>query len=480
LYTVFLIASLLLTDAYVVTVDPTRRVIADGWVAIEDDRIVAIGSMGEIGDRGADERIDLGGKLLMPGLVNGHNHHWGSLFKNTGEGLYLEDWIDEVALPLGSRLTNEDLRVAAYLGAIEQIRTGTTCSLNHVFNINDPDSMQAIIEPVIEVGVRQLVTKELRDTPDPPFSERYAAKPHVRGRDEELALAEEIVDTWDGAGGLIHMGLAIEAGENWLLHNATSDEIVLAGLELARRRGMKIANHCSSGTPWRSHREFVEATGGGDVDYLARIGALSEHWVLAHALHLTGRELDHLARTGASVITNPVSTAYTCGGVAPVKGMLERGIPVGLGTDGAYVNCSPDMVEQMKFAALLHNVTHMDPTLMSSERVIEMATIDGARAIGLDDSIGSLEVGKKADLVCFDLGRAHSVVANRPIGALVFSAHGTDADTVVVDGRVVLRGGELVFDGEREVLAEATRRAGEVIGRAGLSERVYAHWRHDH
>jgi 5-methylthioadenosine/S-adenosylhomocysteine deaminase len=477
-------ATLLLTGAYVVTVDPARRVIPDGWVAIEDDRIAAIGATDELGDRTADQVIELGGKLLMPGLVNGHNHHWGSLFKNTGENLMLEEWIDEVAFPLGSQLTNADLRVAAYLGAIEQIRTGTTCSLNHVYNINDPESMQAMIEPVVEVGVRQLVTKELRETPDPPFSSRYPARPHIRDRDEELALAEQIIDRWDGEAGLIHMGLAIEASENWLLHNATSEAIIFAGLDLARRRNLKITNHCSAGTSWLSHREFVNQTGGGDVDYLARLGALSEHWVLAHALHLSDRELDEVARAGVGVITNPVSTAYTCSGVPPLKQMFERGITVGLGTDGCYVNCSPDMVEQMKFAALLSNVTYMDAKLMTSERVVEMATIGSAKAMGLDHLIGSLEVGKKADLVAFDLGRAHTTVANRPIGALVFSAHGTDADTVVVNGRVVLRDGDLVgFPDEQQVLAEATRRAGEVIARAGLSERVHVHWRagaHDH
>jgi cytosine/adenosine deaminase-related metal-dependent hydrolase len=138
----------------------------------------------------------------------------------------------------------------------------------------------------------------------------------------------------------------------------------------------------------------------------------------------------------------------------------------------------------MKFAALLQNVTHMDPSFMTAERVIEMATIGSAKAMGLDHLIGSLEVRKKADLVAFDLGRAHNVVGNRPVAAVVFSAHGTDADTVVVDGKVVLRDGELVgFSGEQEVLAEATRRAGEAIERAGLSDRVNVHWRrgaHDH
>jgi 5-methylthioadenosine/S-adenosylhomocysteine deaminase len=291
-------------------------------------------------------------------------------------------------------------------------------------------------------------------------------------------VATEIVDRWDGEGGLIHMGLAIETGANWMLHNATSDEIIIAGVELARQRNLKITNHCSAGTPWLSIKEFEQQTGGGDVDYQERLGALSEHWVFIHSLHLKDRELDQVARSGAGIISNPVSNAYSCDGIAPLKQMFEKDITVGLGTDGTYVNCSPDMVEQMKFTALLQNVTHMDPTLMTAERVIEMATIGSAKAMGLDHLIGSIEVGKKADIVAFDLGRAHSTVGNRPIAALVFSAHGTDADTVVINGEVVLRDGDLVgFSGEREALDEATRRAGEVIERAGLAERVYVHWR---
>jgi len=161
-----------------------------------------------------------------------------------------------------------------------------------------------------------------------------------------------------------------------------------------------------------------------------------------------------------------------------MRDLINAGFNIGLGSDGAYVNCSMDMVEQMKFAALIGNATHYDPTLMTAERVIEWATIGSARAMGLDHLIGSLEVGKKADIVAFDLGKAHSTVGNRPIAALVFSAHGTDADTVLVDGKVVMRGGELVsFPNEREVLDEATARAREAIKRAGLDERVFVAWR---
>ncbi|MBK5232132.1 MAG: amidohydrolase family protein [Thermoleophilia bacterium] len=472
------IASLLFTNCYLVTVDADRRVIERGWIAIEDDLITGIGAMDELGERRARETIDMGGKMVLPGFVNGHNHHWGSLFKNTGEGLLLEDWLDEVTLPLMAQLSNEDLEVAGYLGALEQIRTGTTCSLNHVVNINDPESIKSMVDPVVEVGIRQLVTKELRQTPDPPFSTSYEAHPHVRNTDEELAMAEEVIDRFNGQGGLIHMGLAIETGANWMLHNATSDEMILAGVELARDRNLKISNHCSAGTPWLSIKEFEQQTGGGDVDYLAKIGALAENWVFIHVLHLKGRELDHIARCGASVVTNPVSNAYSCDGIPPMRQLMEGDFNVGLGTDGTYVNCSPDMVEQMKFAALIGNVTHYDPTLMSAETVIEMATIGSATAMGLDHLIGSLEVGKKADLVAFDLNKAHSTVGNRPVATLVFSAHGTDVDTVVVNGELVLRGGDLVtFPDEQEVLDEANARAHAAIKRAGLDERVFVPWR---
>ena len=470
--------SILLTHAYVVTVDPDRRVIPDGWIHVEGNLITGIGSCSSDPQPSASEVIDLKGMLAMPGLINGHNHHWGSLFKNTGEGLLLEDWLDEVTLPLLMTLTLDDLRVAAYLGAIEQIKTGTTCSLNHLVNLNDDESLSAIIDPVLEVGVRQLVAKEMRNTPSPPFSSKYPSFPNTRSLNEEVAYAEEVVARWDGRAGRVHMGLAIETGANWMLHNATSDDLIIEGVRLAQKRSLRITNHCSAGTPWLSVREFELMTGGGDVDYLVRLGALTSNWTLAHSLHLKAREIDAVARAGACVVTNPVSNAYSCDGIAPLKDMMKAGITIGLGTDGTYVNCSPDMVEQMKFAVLIQNVTHLDPTLMTAELAIEMATIGSATALGIDHLVGSLEVGKRADIAVFNLDTAHSTVANRKIAALVFSAHGSDVDTVLIDGQIRLRDGELVgFEAETAVLSEATERASAAIERAGLTTRVFQHWR---
>jgi 5-methylthioadenosine/S-adenosylhomocysteine deaminase len=474
------VQSLLLTNGYLITVNPNRDVIRNGWIRIDDDRITGIGAMDDLpAEQGAvDETIDLHGMTVIPGLINGHNHHWASLFKNTGEGLLLEPWLDQVTLPLMFQLQTADLRIAAYLGALEQIRTGTTCSLNHVVNVNDPETMAAMIEPAIHVGIRQVVTKEVRNTPDPPFSTMYPAFPNKLPLADELALAESIVDQWDGAAGLIHMGLAIETGANWMLHNATSDEAILAGVDLAKRKNLKITNHCAAGTPWLSIKEFTHATGGGDVDYLFKLGALVDNWVLVHGVNLKRNEIEHVACAGCSVITNPASNAYSCDGIAPVKTMFELGVNVGLGSDGAYVNCSMDMVQQMKFAALIQNVIHYDPTLISSERALEMATINTAKALGIDHLVGSLEVGKKADIAAFDFKKAHITVPNRNVGALVFTAHGTDVDTVVVNGKVLLRNGNFVeFDDEMAVIEEATVRAHDVIKRAGIADKVFVDWR---
>ena len=474
-------ASLLLKNGYIITVNANRDVIRNGWIRIEGDSIRDIGPMENLPSglgQGAEETIDLHGMIVIPGLINGHNHHWASLFKNTGEGLLLEPWLDQVTIPLMLQLTAEDIRIAAYLGALEQIRTGTTCSLNHVVNVNSAETMAAMIEPVVRVGIRQLVSKEVRNTPNPPFSTAYPAFPNPRPLKEELAFAESIIDRWDGASGLIHMGLALETGANWMLHNATSDELILAGVEFAKKRNLKITNHCAAGTPWLSIKEFTHATGGGDVEYLFKLGALVDNWVLVHGVHLKRNEIERVAEAGSSVITNPASNAYSSDGIAPVKTMFELGVNVGLGSDGAYVNCSMDMVQQMKFAALIQNVIHYDPTLISSERALEMATINTARALGIDHLVGSLEIGKKADISIFDFKKTHITVPNRPIGALVFTANGTDVDTVIVNGKVLLREGKLMgFSDEVAVIEEATARAHDVIRRAGIADKVFVDWR---
>lgn len=477
-----MIAEVLLTHGSLITMDAERRVIEDGWILVRDGVIAEIGDASDQASEPAAgahrEVIDVQGAVVVPGFINGHTHQWGSLFKNTGEGMLLEEWISSVSMPLGGTLDADDVRVSSALSVAEQLRGGTTCSLNHAVTANDEKTLTALIDPIVRAGARQLVTKELRGAPEQAFNPERPLGIARRSVRDELAVAEELIERFDDPDNRIHMGLAIDTGAYFLLENRVSEELVLQGVALAERRNLRITNHCSAGTPSLSIAQLRQATGGGDIDYLHGIGAMSGKWVLAHALHLTHEEIDLVAGAGAAVITNPVSNAYSCDGIAPLRELRRAGVTIGLGSDGAYVNGTLDMVEQMKFAVLIQNVVNGDPTLMFAEDALEMATIGSARALGLDHLIGSLEVGKRADIACFDLDNAHATVSNHTVAAMVFSARGTDAFLVLVDGRIVLRDGVLPgLPDEHEMLVEARIRARAALERTGLDKRVERPWR---
>lgn len=463
--------SLLLKNGHVITMDVDRRVLAPGWLLIEGDRISGLGPMTECPSGEMSEVLDLRGQTVLPGLINAHNHHWGSLFKNTGEGLSIDSWLRTIAFPLLRVLSTEDLRIASYLSCFEQLLTGTTCSVNHLTNSNDLSSLRAIADPVVEVGSRQLIAKELRDPRVVPLAPGGQIPARVRSRSDELSLAEAAIDEFDGLGGLITMGLALESGSGWMLHNTTSDEILVEGAELAARKNVRISDHCSGGSD-----DFRRLTGGSEVDYLANLGVLSDRWIFVHGIGLSHSDIAQLATSKASLITNPVSNSYVGSGVAPLQALIAGGVNVGIGSDGAYVNGTQDMVQQMKFLALLQNSIAGDPSFLSSERVLHMATRGNAAALGLLDEIGSLEVGKKADVAVFDMTGPHVGIPNRTIGAMVYSLYGIDASTVIVDGVVRVRDGRLTYPGVDEAFEEGASRSRDALQRAGLSSRIADGW----
>jgi cytosine/adenosine deaminase-related metal-dependent hydrolase len=219
-------------------------------------------------------------------------------------------------------------------------------------------------------------------------------------------------------------------------------------------------------------REDVEYTqkefGLRPVDFAEEVGLLGPNVVLAHAVWLTDEEIEKLAQTGTHVCHNPSSNMKLASGFAKVPEMLQAGVNVALGCDGGPSNNTYDMIREMRLASYIHKGRTLDPTVMPAERVLEMATINGAKALGMADEIGSLEVGKKADLVVLDLNKAHIVPSPDPVSAIVCTASGGDVDTVVIDGRVVVRGGEVLTMDEERVLDEARDRAQKVYQRAGI------------
>lgn len=467
--------SVLIRNGYVVTVNGRRDVWPNGFVAAEGRDIVTAGPAAETPpDDSFDTVIDATGAVVMPGLINMHQHHWYTLFKGLADGYLLEDWVFEFLLPVAAQLSPEALRVSSYVAGMEMLATGTTCSLNHSVTTTRPEDVAATIEPQCELGIRQVFAKELRCRTE-------ANQRHPLDLDEALAAFAEEVRRWDGRGkGLVRIAMTIESNAHWVAAGMTTEALICHGHELARQLGLRISNHVSSGTfsMEKGMLHYLRETGRTDVRYLMTLGVLDPHWILIHGIHVTDLDIEHMARTGAGFVYTPTSEAIRGGGIAPFAAAHRCGVNVALGTDGPMVDYSVDMIEQMKCCTLMQHVRHLDPTVMPPERTIEMATINAARALGLDREIGSIEPGKRADIAIFDLRKPHIGVIHRPISSLVYSGKGTDASVVMVDGEIVYRDGLFPrFAEGARVIGEAQRIGRSIIESAGLAHRLAPEWR---
>jgi 5-methylthioadenosine/S-adenosylhomocysteine deaminase len=449
--------TLLIEGGHVFTADDDGTEHEDGFVLVRGDRIVAVGAR-EDAPSGADERLDASGCIVVPGLVNTHQHPWYCLFKGLGDGMLLEQWIGNLLEPTARAMTVADLEVGSRLGCLEMIASGTTTCLNHSVTATDEDAVEASLRPVAEMGMRQVFAKEVR--PDP--------------LEDQLALAEAVHARWHGAAdGRIAVALVLECTAHWVAMGTSSEELIVRGNELARRLGVQISAHVAGGTMSRDqgYLKSVLRTGRTDIEFLHGLGVLDEKWLLAHAIHVRDRDIELIAAAGAFVTHTPTSESSRGGGITPVRRMQDAGICVSLGTDGPMVDTSVDMVEQMKAVGLFQNQLHLSPTAVTPRAALRMATSDAAASIGLSRTIGSLEAGKQADVAVFDLGGPHATVWHDPVSALVHSLRGRDVRTLLVAGEALVSDGRLTrIDDEQvgDILGEARERSAELLGRADV------------
>ena len=466
----------LIRNGHVVTVDPGRAVYPGGFVAIDGGRISAVGPASETPSAdGFGEVIDATGTIVLPGLINMHQHHWYTLFKGLADGMLLEDWVTALLLPLSLAMTPEAMGISSTLAAMEMLSTGTTTSFNHSVTTTSREMVRASIEPVSAVGLRQIYAKELRC--------RTSGNPrHPLSLEESLSQYEEEFRRWDGSSnGRVRLGMVIETNAHWVAAGMSTEPLITRGYELARKLGARISAHIAGGTfsLEMGFLKYLRETGRTDVRYLMQLGILDNSWILAHCIHNTELDLEQMAHVGASLVYTPTSESIRGGGIGPAAAAQRAGVLMTLGTDGPMVDYAVDMVEQMKAAILMQHVRHLDPTRMSAERAIEMATINGGKALGLEAEIGSLETGKKADIAVFDIAKPHIGVQHRPLSSFVTAARGSDAKVVMVDGEIVYRDGCFTHVPEpMRVVAEAEKVARDVLAKAGLSQRLEGGWRH--
>jgi 5-methylthioadenosine/S-adenosylhomocysteine deaminase len=449
---------LLVTGGTVVTMDGELRIHPDGFVLVRDGEIAALGPRSELATETPAEHIDARGCVVVPGLINTHQHHWYNLFKGLGGGMLLEQWIQNLLAPTAAAIEPADLEASGRLACLEMLGTGTTTCLNHSVTVTDHAAVEATLRPVSESGMRQLFAKEVR-----PGS-----------LDDQLALAEEVHRRWDGAGeGRVAVGLVLESTAHWVAMGTSSEELLVRGNELAARLGARVSDHVAGGTMSRErgYLRFVLEMGRTDIEFLHGLGVLDSKWVLAHAIHARDRDMELIAASGASVSHTPTSESARGGGITPVKRLRDAGVRVHLGSDGPMVDTSVDMVEQMKAVTLFQSQLHRDPLALTPLEALAMATCDAAAALGLDDRIGSLEVGKRADLAIFDLATPRAAICHDPVAGLVGSARGGDARWVLVDGEPLVLDGVFTRHDAAAVEAivdEARARSTELLARADV------------
>lgn len=443
----------LIRSGHVAAMDAAGTEYPGGYVVLAGDRIEALGPAVETPPPdGFDRVVEAGGCVVLPGLVNAHQHLWYTLFRGLGSGLELEPWLERLLFPLGRLIEDEDMVLSTRLGCLEMLATGTTTAFYHMVSRTTPPLIQRMAQAAEETGFRLILGKEVR--PDP-----------LEG---ELDDAETVLQTLGD--GLVRGGLVIETAGHWVARGATSEELIQGGWELAGKYDARISDHVATGTlsVERGYLKWVRETGRTDIEYLHQLGVLDEHWLLVHAIWLTERDLDLLGAAGANTVHCPTSHAMRGGGITPAYRLHQRGARVVLGSDGPMVDSSVDMLEQAKALLMEQHQIRLDAGAFDARQALAMVTRRAAEALGLEAEIGSLEPGKRADVAVFDLSRPHVGLVHDPLASLVTAAHGSDVRWLFVDGRLRLEEGGLVGQDYAALREQAAGRARDLARQAEL------------
>lgn len=435
-----------ITNGTLLTSGPQHQVIK-GDLYITDRRISHIGTVPET----ADETIDAAGCVVMPGFIQSHIHLCQTLFRGSADDLELLDWLKLRIWPMEASHTPESLRASAQLSIAEMIRGGTTAALT----METVNHTEAALQVVEESGFRAVVGKCMMD--------KGTEVPVGLQEKTDASIAESIrlIEKWHGRDdGRVRMCFAPRFAVS------CTDGLLREVGKLARERNLIIHTHASEN---RDEVALVYSeTGHRNIAYLDSVGLTGTHVGLAHCVWLDDTELDILARTQTHVLHCPSSNLKLGSGVAPIVEMHERGIRVSIGADGAPCNNRLDAFTEMRLAAILQKMRKGSRNLAAAE-AFRMATWEGARAIGQEDDLGSLEVGKRADVVIVNLNTLHTAPHPDPVSSLVYSANASDVRDTIIDGQIVMRGRELKTLSEESVLRDVQREFESLLVRAGIA-----------
>jgi 5-methylthioadenosine/S-adenosylhomocysteine deaminase len=412
---------LLVHGGTVVAMDSAKRLLGDGAIAVRGEHIVEVGPSAQVSEKYEAARlISAWGKIVLPGLINTHNHAPMVLFRGIADDLRLMEWLQKYIFPAEARnVTREFVEWGTLLACLEMIRSGTTTYAD-MYYFEDQ-----IAEATARAGMRGVLGETVL---------QFAA-PDNRTPEDTLAYTEKFIQRWKDHP-LIIPAVAPHAPYT------NSGDTLKACKALADKYGVPVIIHVSETRD--EVKQIQEKYGTTSTQWLERLGVLGPNVLFNHAVWVTEDDMAVIKKRGVTVSHNPESNMKLASGTAPIVRMLALGIPVGLGTDGAASNNNLDMFEAMDFAAKLHKLISMDPTALPAQQVLEMATIGGARALRMDKEIGSLEPGKKADFILVDSQRAHALPLFNVYSQLVYDLKGADVRTSVINGKIVMLDGRVL------------------------------------
>lgn len=435
---------LLVEDATILTMDGERALVRDGVIGIKDGSIVLLESRRSDVCYQAREVIDAQGMVALPGFINTHVHCFQSLLKGLGADLPLIQWLNSSVQPFGVQVTRRQQELATLVTCLEALKCGCTTLCEFFYTNQDPELADVCIQTMQRTGIRSVLMRTFQDLGQEYDTPDCYIEPVEMAIDEVERLRKgydngDMLSIWTGP------------DVTW----ATSRHGYEAMLEYCLDAGMRYTMHLKE-TP-EDDDMCRRHYGVGIVELLEEVGFLTDQFLAVHCVNLTEQEIALLAERGVSISHNPAANLYLGSGVAPIPACVAAGVNVCLGTDGAASNNATDMLDALRLAAMVQKGVMRDATAMTAPQVVRMATVGGARALGREDVLGTLRVGKRADLILFDPNRLKSMPMHDPLATIVYSSSPENIDTTIVNGRVVYQRGRFACGVEEGELAERVR-----------------------
>lgn len=447
--------TILIENGAIITMDELASSYNPGYLLIKGNKIidVNVGSAPEELRRSATQRIDARNMAVMPGMVNSHTHLFQSFIRGLADDKPLLEWLKTAIWPVAKVLNPEEAHLAALVGLIENIRGGSTSVIDHQYIHTDKNNDDAVCLAAESIGVRFLLARGWADMDyHPAFMET---------RDEIFGEMERLYRLWHGKNDDL---IRVEFGP--LIPWGCSDDTMLAAYQMSKTMG--IGTHIHVAETKTEVEMNLQKRGMRHIEWLDSLGILGPDVQLVHSVWLDDGELKLVQQTGSVIIHCPVSNMYLASGAARINKMKQMGITIALATDGPGSNNNQDMLEVLKTTALLQKVVNLDAMALLPQDVLKMACRGGAAAMGQDKTIGVLEKGKKADVIIVDLDTPFAMPVHHPASALVYNVSGGSVDTVIINGKILMRSKQFLFIDEKAILAQAREKCSLLFERAGV------------